>query len=76
MLITRKLIRLYKVNFAILLFLILFGIFHLTKPAFAYEENGAYRPFGVGYKHKTVSRKYSSKHTFGYILMCASDVSD
>lgn len=54
MLIPKKLLRLYKVPFAVLLFLILFGAFHLWKPAFAYQENGAYRPFGIGYKHKTV----------------------
>jgi hypothetical protein len=54
MLIPKKLLRLYKVPFAVLLFLIFFGSFHLWKPAFAYQENGAYRPFGIGYKHKTV----------------------
>jgi hypothetical protein len=40
--------------FAILCFLLAFGTFHLIKPGFAYMPNGAYRPFGVGYKHKTV----------------------
>lgn len=54
MLIPKKLLRLYKVPFAVLFFLVLFGSFHLWKPAFAYQENGAYRPFGIGYKHKTV----------------------
>ena len=49
-----KIIRVYKIHVSILLFLILFGIFHLIKPGFAYDENGAYRHFGVGYKHKTV----------------------
>lgn len=52
--IPRKLIRNYKVFCAIFLFLILFSIFHTMKPGFAYLPNGAYRPFGVGYKHKTV----------------------
>jgi len=52
--IPKKLLRLYKVPFAIFLFLVLFGTFHLWKPSFAYQENGAYRPFGIGYKHKTV----------------------
>lgn len=54
MAITRKFIRIHKVRFAIFIFLILFGIFHYIKPSFAYQPNGAYRPFGVGYKHKTV----------------------
>jgi hypothetical protein len=54
MLFQKKVLRIYKVQFAILLFLISFSIFHLVKPSFAYSPNGAYRPFGVGYKHKTV----------------------
>ena len=49
-----KLLRIYKVHFAVLLFLIMFTAFHMIKPGFAYLPNGAYRPFGVGYKHKTV----------------------
>jgi len=52
--IPKKLLRFYKVPFAILLFLCLFGTVHLWKPAFAYQDNGAYRPFGIGYKYKTV----------------------
>jgi hypothetical protein len=24
------------------------------KPAFAYDEDGSFRPFGLGYRHKTV----------------------
>jgi hypothetical protein len=49
-----KLLRNYKVHFAVLLFIILFSSFHMIKPGFAYMPNGAYRQFGVGYKHKTV----------------------
>jgi hypothetical protein len=52
--ISRKMLRIYKVPFAVLLFIVLFGAFHTIKPGFAYLPNGAYRPFGVGYKHKTV----------------------
>jgi len=52
--IPRKILRNYKLYFAILCFLILFGTFHTIKPDFAYMPNGGYRPFGVGYKHKTV----------------------
>ena len=54
MLFNRKFLRIHKVAFAIFLFICLFLIFHWIKPAFAYQENGAYRPFGVGYRHKTV----------------------
>ena len=54
MIFKKKLLRIYKVQFAIFLFLISFSIFHWLKPSFAYQPNGAYRQFGVGYKHKTV----------------------
>ena len=49
-----KLLRNYKVQFAVMLFIIMFTTFHMIKPGFAYLPNGAYRPFGVGYRHKTV----------------------
>ena len=51
---SRKLLRIYKVPFSVFIFIILFSIFHTVKPGFSYMKNGAYRPFGVGYKHKTV----------------------
>ena len=54
MLFNKKLLRIYKVQFAILLFIISFSTVHWIKPSFAYQPNGAYRPFGVGFKHKTV----------------------
>jgi len=47
-------IRLHKANFAILLFLILFGTFHFIKPTFAYGPDGEFRPFGLGFQNKTV----------------------
>jgi hypothetical protein len=50
----RRFILQNKVYIAILVFLVSFWIFHLIKPGFAYQENGAFRPFGVGYLHKTV----------------------
>ena len=53
-LIPRKLLRNYKVAFAILLFAILFGSFHTLQPSFSYMPDGSFRPFVVGYKHKTV----------------------
>lgn len=52
--ISRKMLRIYKVPYAVLLFVILFSVFHYLKPSFSYLPNGGYRPFGVGYKHKTV----------------------
>jgi hypothetical protein len=44
----------HKSTAAILIFLILFTIFHLLKPGFAYTEDGGFRQFGLGYKQKTV----------------------
>ena len=54
MFITQKFIRLNKVNIAILLFLIFFVAIHIYKPMLMYTKEGGFRPFGVGYKHKTV----------------------
>ena len=50
----RKVLRIYKVQSAILIFLALFTLFHYTKPGISYDLNGAFRPFGIGFKHKTV----------------------
>lgn len=47
-------IRGHRTTAAILIFLILFTIFHLLKPGFAYTDEGGFRQFGLGYKHKTV----------------------
>ena len=47
-------IRKHKVVIAVFIFLVLFYAFHFLKPSFAYNEDGGFRPFGVGYKHKTV----------------------
>jgi hypothetical protein len=43
-----------KLNIAIFLFVILFSCIHFLKPGFIYDHDGAFRPFGLGYKHKTV----------------------
>ena len=50
----RKFILRNKLYVAIILFLISFWIFHMIKPGFAYQDKGAFRPFGLGYLHKTV----------------------
>jgi hypothetical protein len=39
---------------AIVLFLTLFSLFHWIKPGFAYNDLGGFRPFGLGYKNKTI----------------------
>ena len=53
-LISRKFVRINKLNIAIGIFIILFTIIHITKPVFIYNNDGGFRQFGVGYKHKTV----------------------
>ena len=43
-----------KLNFSLLLFIILFSLIHQLKPSIVYDEEGEFRPFGIGYRHKTV----------------------
>ena len=47
-------VRTHKTSVAIVLFVILFSLFHYAKPGFAYGNDGDFRPFGVGYRNKTV----------------------
>jgi hypothetical protein len=39
---------------AIILYLILFGLIQLLKPAFLYNTDGSIRDFGIGYRNKTI----------------------
>jgi hypothetical protein len=54
MYLSRTFIARNKVNVAIVIFIILFSAFHYLKPGFAYNREGGYRPFGLGFKNKTV----------------------
>ena len=54
MFITKKFVRLNRVNLSILIFLMLFVLVHIFKPSLMYTKEGGFRQFGVGYKHKTV----------------------
>jgi len=47
-------VRYNKLSVAIILFLLIFTGIHITKPVLLYNEEGGFRPFGVGYRHKTV----------------------
>tara|TARA_B110000483_G_C18191886_1_gene541284 strand:+ start:2205 stop:2444 length:240 start_codon:yes stop_codon:yes gene_type:complete len=51
---SKKFVRLNIVNISIFVFIIVFFTVHITKPAVIYNADGAFRPFGIGYKHKTV----------------------
>jgi hypothetical protein len=54
MLFSTKFIERNKVNISIVMFVVLFALIHLTKPAILYMPDGSFRNFGVGYKNKTV----------------------
>lgn len=47
-------VRYNKLSVAIMIFLLVFTSIHITKPALLYNADGGFRPFGVGYRHKTV----------------------
>ena len=50
----KKFVRLNIVNISIFVFILVFFTVHMIKPAVIYDMDGAFRPFGVGYRHKTV----------------------
>ena len=54
MLLSRNYIREHIATISILLFVLLFGIIVMIKPAFLYNKDGSIREFGVGYKNKTI----------------------
>lgn len=43
-----------KLSVTVSIFLLIFFIIHMLKPTIMYNEDGGFRPFGVGYRHKTV----------------------
>jgi len=51
---TKGFVLYHKLSISIIIFLIMFSIIHLTKPTMLYNDNGSFRQFGVGYRHKTV----------------------
>ena len=50
----RKFIRDNVTLVSIILFIIIFSMIQLSKPAFLYNTDGSIREFGVGYKNKTI----------------------
>lgn len=50
----KLLVRKNRLQFAIVLFLIVFTFIHIQKPSLLYEDDGSFRKFGVGYRKKTV----------------------
>jgi hypothetical protein len=47
-------VRYHKLSISIIIFLIMFSIVHMMKPTMLYNDDGSFRQFGVGYRHKTV----------------------
>jgi hypothetical protein len=43
-----------KVSVAIILYIILFALVNLVKPAFMYNPDGTIKEFGVGFRKKTI----------------------
>jgi uncharacterized membrane protein YozB (DUF420 family) len=39
---------------SIILFLTIFIVIQIAKPSFLYNNNGSIRPFGIGYRNKTI----------------------
>jgi len=50
----KSFVQVNKLAVTLSIFLILFSIIHMLKPTIMYNEDGGFRPFGVGYRHKTV----------------------
>ena len=39
---------------SVVLFIVIFGIIQMIRPACLYNKNGSMREFGIGYKNKTI----------------------
>jgi hypothetical protein len=54
MLINKNYIREHITLISIILFVFMFGLIVMIKPAFLYNKDGSVREFGIGYKNKTI----------------------
>ena len=54
MLINKNYIREHITLISIILFVLMFGLIVMIKPAFLYNKDGSVRSFGIGYKNKTI----------------------
>jgi hypothetical protein len=54
MLLNKNYIRENITLISIILFVIMFGLIVMIKPAFLYNKDGSIREFGIGYKNKTI----------------------
>ena len=54
MLINKNYIREHIALISIILFVFMFGLIVMIKPAFLYNKDGSVREFGIGYRNKTI----------------------
>jgi len=54
MLLNKNYIREHITLISIILFVFMFGLIIMIKPAFLYNKDGSIREFGIGYKNKTI----------------------
>jgi hypothetical protein len=52
--INKNYIREHITLISIILFVFMFGLIVMIKPAFLYNKDGSVREFGIGYKNKTI----------------------
>jgi hypothetical protein len=52
--INKNYIREHITLISIILFVFMFGLIVMIKPAFLYNRDGSVREFGIGYKNKTI----------------------
>jgi hypothetical protein len=52
--IQQRWIRHNKISVAIIIYMILFALVNVLKPAFMYNKDGSLKEFGVGYRKKTI----------------------
>jgi len=50
----KRWVRHNKITVAILIYIILFVLINVLKPAFMYNPDGSLKEFGVGYRKKTI----------------------
>jgi hypothetical protein len=54
MMMNKNYIREHITLISIILFVFMFGLIIMIKPAFLYNKDGSVREFGIGYKNKTI----------------------
>lgn len=67
-----RFVRQNKVAVAIALFLCMMAGLHAGKPALLYAADGGFRPFGLGYRHKTAVPVWAAAITlaiFAYLAV-------